>query len=74
MPCTEGTVCAPVGMTYDFQTLRADADADGADSSSSAAMPTAYGVSLAGGAALMGVHGGLGLAVLFVHCGIVLSW
>lgn len=68
MPCAEGTVCAPAGLTYQLQILHAN---EGHGSSSVTMLPTTYETPLVGGATFMGVHNRLAIVVLLLHCGIV---
>lgn len=65
MPCAEGTVCVPAGLTHDLMILHEDKD----DSSSPSAASTSahQEAHSAGGTMLARAHGGLALAALIAH-------
>lgn len=67
MPCAEGTLCEPAGLTDDLQIVSEDQyERDDGLSSSSGLPSTPYRTYPAGGA-LAGVHGGLALAAFLVY-------
>lgn len=68
MPCAEGTVCAPAGLTHELQILHPD---QSEDASPATALPTMYEMPLVGSATFTRVHGGLVVVGFLLHCGII---
>lgn len=65
MPCAEGTVCEPAGLTDDLQIVSEDQRDD--DSSSTSGLPGTHPRTYPAGGELAGVHGGLVLAAFLVY-------
>lgn len=66
MPCAEGTVCAPAGLTDDLRILDEDEDEGNGGLSSSPGLPSTHHGTHPAGGTLTGVHGGMALAAFFV--------
>lgn len=67
MPCADGTVCAPAGLTDDLQIVGEDQYERDDGLSSSSGLPSAHYRMYPAGGALARVHGGLALAAFLVY-------